>query len=76
MTLIKYRLVYKSGERGSLPEVIEIPARNIIDAGRKWAKLVGKIGLHGLYISQHAQYGWGQWFVVSNAGVNATYSVE
>lgn len=76
MTPCKYTLRFKSGNRGQLDEVITIKANNIIAAGRKWSQLVGKQGLHGLYIPQHAQYGWGQWFVVSNGPVNATYEVQ
>jgi hypothetical protein len=76
MRAIRYRLVHKQGERGKLDEVIHVNGNNIVDVGRKATKLVGKLGYHGLYISQHATLGWGQWFVVCNMGVNATYAIE
>ncbi len=76
MRKLKYRLIYKAGERGKLDEVIHVRGNNIIDAGRTATKLVGKLGYHGLYIPQHVTFGWGNWFVVCNMGVNATYAVE
>ena len=75
-TPIPYRAVFVGGERGPLEDTLHVKASNIIDAGRKLSKQVGKIGLHGLYIPQHAEYGWGSWFVVCNGGVNATYRLE
>lgn len=73
---IPYRAVHVSGPRGTLEETLRVNASNIIDAGRKLSKQVGKLGLHGLYIPEHAELGWGNWFVVCNAGVNATYRLD
>lgn len=65
-TAIPYRAVYVDGPHGNLETVIRVNASNIIDAGRKLSKLLGKQGYSGIYIPQHARYGWGSWFVVCN----------
>lgn len=69
-------LINKRGVRAQLRKPLFGSGNNIVAAGRRATKLVGKLGYHGAYIPQHAEYGWGNWFVVCNMGANATYEIE
>ena len=72
---MQFTLTHIAGERGKLDKTIIIEARSLIQARDKWAKMVGKLGLVGVYLPEHIKFGYGKWFCASNGGINATYSV-